>query len=138
YDTSVASAVNVNVSTVKEWKWSTGGAPACTTTADRQTTFTYGLNSNSSYTGRHIINLATEVNVASGSTTYADTKFTYDCATGSACTSFATVTPTPTQWTDPGTTARGDVTLIKRLVSGSTYVSTNLYPDTTGQVTKVT
>jgi len=97
-------------------------------TPDRKTSMTYSTNTN--YTNRNILSLLTENKVTdgAGTTTYSDTKFTYDSTT------LQSVSVTPTHWTDPGTTYRGNPTYVQRWISGSTWANTTITYDTTGQV----
>ena len=125
-----------NVTQVSEWNFGTSlsGNP------DRITNISY-LNG-SSYISANILNRPSSVTVTNGGGgTVAQTLSCYDYAGGCGGSSFASITGMPNHDdTDYGTgnTVRGDVTQVKQLVSGSTYVNTNTAYDMDGSVRSVT
>jgi YD repeat-containing protein len=83
-----------------------------------------------------MVNLVTDKVVKNGAgTQVAETKTTYD---STALTSVAGITHHDDANYGTGNTVRGNPTLAQRWVSGSTYLSTTSYYDTTGQLTQVT
>ncbi len=120
-----------NVTAIREWNYYTG-TPA--TTPDRETDMTYLATS--SYTNKNIIDRVTDKLVKDGSgTKINETATTYDSTTLTAITGIAHHDDTNF---GTGNTTRGNPTVAKQWVSGTTYLSTTSYYDTTGQVTKVT
>ncbi len=120
-----------NVTAIKEWNYYTG-TPA--STPDRETDFTYLTSAG--YVSKNIINRVTDQIVKnSAGTKVAETVTAYDSTTLTSVTGI-----THHDDTNFGTanTTRGNPTVAKQWVSGTTYLSTTSYYDTTGQVTKVT
>ena len=121
------SVFHGNVTAIKEWKFYTGTPSA---TPDRETDIVY--LSTSPYTNANIINRPTSITTKNTSgTQVAQTLITYDS------TALTSVTGTRQHDdTNYGTanTVRGNPTLFKRWVTGTTFLSTTLTYDTTGQV----
>ncbi len=102
----------------------------------RKTVFTYLDDSNSAYRNANIVDRVTDVQVQNSvGSKVAETSITYD---STALTSVTGMTHHDDTNYGTGQTTRGNPTLVQRWVSGSTYLKTTLYYDTTGQVTKVT
>ncbi len=120
-----------NVTVIKEWGYYAGTPPA---TPDREIDFTY-LNT-SSYVNKNIISRVTNRSVKNGGgTKFFETAYGYD---STSLTLISGITHHDDPGYGTGNTVRGNPTLIRRWVSGSTYRSTTLYYDTTGQATKIT
>jgi len=122
-----------NITQKSDWNFYTGTLP---TTADRTTAYTY-LNG-SSYISANILNRAASVTVTNSSGgTVAQTVNCYDYAGGCGGTSFASATGI-TNHDDTkypvSNTVRGDLTQVKKLISGSNYLTTSVTYDMTGQV----
>jgi RHS repeat-associated protein len=113
--------------TQNEYAFGLGGVGALT----RKTAFSYLDDSNPTYKTYNIVDRVTDVLVQNASSSQvADTKIAYDS------TSLVSVSA-PVDWTNPGT-FRGNPTQIQTWVSGSTYLSTSVAYDLTGQVSSVT
>jgi RHS repeat-associated protein len=115
-----------NIQKTVEWNYYTGTLP---TTPDRTVTIVY-LNT-SAYLNANIVDLPTTVNVTGKSGLVASTTYGYDAgAIGSA--------PNMSNHDDAnfgtGNTVRGDVTSVKRWITGSSSLTTNKAYDMTGQV----
>ncbi len=120
-----------NITSVKEWNYYTG-TPAANPT--RKTDITYLATS--PYTSKNIINRPSSVTARDGAgTQLALTNYTYDSTT---LTSVTGVTQHDDAGYGTGNTVRGNPTVVQQWVSGSTYLSTSLNYDTTGQVRQVT
>jgi RHS repeat-associated protein len=127
-----------NITQKSDWLFYSGTLPAV---ADRTTTYSY-LNS-ASYLSANITNRPTNITVTDKSSNHvAQTIDCYDYAGGCGGSSFASVTGVA-QHDDykygASNTVRGDLTQVKRLVSGaSNYLTTSETYDSTGQVTSAT
>jgi len=130
-----------NVTALKEWRYYSGSSPVFPSVPDRATYATYLT------TGTNNINRPLKVTVCnnSGSDTtncpgggsrVSQTVYTYDSY--SSCASGLTSVPGVVNHDDANFgssyTQRGNPTQIQRWVSGSTYLTTKLCYDTTGQV----
>jgi YD repeat-containing protein len=120
---------NGNVTAVKEWKWYSGTAPTYPTTPDRETDIAYvpkyGV----------ITALPSTITVNGSGVMLAQTKYSYDSA--SQLSGITGVTHHDDGGFGISNTVRGNPTLIQRWINGTNFLNTNLYYDTTGQVTKV-
>lgn len=122
---SYDSPQNANVTSVKEWGYYTGTPPA---TPTRETVYTYLT----SYTSKNIIDREASRTVKnSAGTQIARTEFTYDSTT---LTSVTGITHHDSTGFGTGYTMRGNPTLIKVWVAGTTYLTTTKYYDITGQL----
>jgi YD repeat-containing protein len=136
WDFDAYGTVNNNVfgNLTKRSDWNFGNPTS--NPADRTTTYTY-LNS-SGYLTANVVNrpLTVTVTNASGSTV-SQTVNCYEYAGGCGGTSFASAT-NKTNHDDthyPTTnTIRGDLTQVQKLISGSTFLTTSMTYDMTGQV----
>jgi RHS repeat-associated protein len=116
-----------NVTSIKEWNYYTGTPSA---TPDRWTDIAYLTGTN--YTAKNIINRPTSITVKTGAgSTVAQTTYGYD---STALTSVTGITHHDDSAFGIGNTVRGNPTTNGGLVSGSTYLTTTLAYDTTGQV----
>jgi YD repeat-containing protein len=129
YDSSLYP--NGNVTAVKEWGWYAGTSPSYPTTPDRETDTTYVTNY-----GNSITNLPSTVTVNGTSGMVSQTKISYDDSTHLTAKT-GVVNHDDTNFSTSNN-VRGNPTLIQGWVSGTTYLPTNIYYDTTGQVTKKT
>ncbi len=119
-----------NVTAVKEWKYYTG-TPAVS--PDRETDYTYLATT--SYLNKNILNrVSSETTKNSAGTQIAQTNYTYD---STALTSITGVTQHDDTNFGTGNTVRGNRTLVQRWVSGTTYLTTTNFYDTTGQLRQV-
>ena len=115
---------------IQEWGFYSGTFP---TTADRTTYINYLT------TGTNNINRPTSVTIYNGSNTMvAQTLTTHDQYGSNSLTSIPGICNHDDANFGGGNTARGNATSVKQWVSGSTYLTTSLTYDTTGQVTSVT
>lgn len=137
YDTPQAG----NVTGIKEWKYQSG--TTFPTVPDRATYMTYatiGTNDiNRLLTKTVCNNTGTDANCPGGGTTVARTLIAYDGYGSNGSLALASVTGVINHDdTNFGTsyTARGNPTKISQWVSGTTYLTTALSYDTTGQVTQ--
>ena len=121
---------NDSILSVKSWGWYSGTNPSYPTPPDKETDTTYTFNY-----GYHVA-VPTQVTSYGKGTQVAQTKYTYDAA--SQLTGITGVTRHDDTNYGVSFTARGNPTSISHWVSGSSYLATSLYYDTTGQVTKVT
>jgi RHS repeat-associated protein len=122
---------DMNVISMKEWKYYSGSQPA---TPDRETDITY-LNA-SGYLSENILNRPLSMTVKDGGgSQIALTNYSYDAGT------LASVTGA-THHDDAGygtsNTLRGNPTNIQRWVGTTNFLSTTFAYDTTGQVVQVT
>lgn len=116
-----------NVMITQEWNYYTGTLP---TSADRTTTVAY-LNT-TPYINANILNRPSSVTVANKSgATVAQTLYSYDGSATDPATNMANHNDTYYGTSD---TVRGNLTQVQRLVSGSTYLTTSMTYDMTGQV----
>jgi RHS repeat-associated protein len=133
------SIYDVNVISVKEWKFYTGTQP---TNPDRETDF--GYLTTSPYTSKNIINRILSGTVKNGSGgILAQTNFTYDDS-GSLINSTPSSGIVQHDDTNFGinNTVRGNVTSVKRCTNvsscSSTYAQTTMKYDTTGNLLSAT
>jgi RHS repeat-associated protein len=140
-----SSPQNGLVTEAQDWKFYPGTSPSFPSIADRTTYVSY-------YTGgTNNINRPTVVTVCNSSGSDArcpgggsmvqQTVITYDsyatiCNYSGLSLMSGVANHDDTNY-GTGYTTRGDATLVQRWVSGSTYVSTQMAYDTTGQVTKM-
>jgi hypothetical protein len=120
-----------NIAQISEWQWYTGSPSS---SPDRKTTIAYLTTQ--SYLDKNIINRPNSVTVATGGGTwFSQTKIQYDTTTLASASAV--------QWTDPGTTVRGNPTLVQRLLASgascpsTTCLQTTLTYDLTGQLRSV-
>jgi RHS repeat-associated protein len=133
-----------NITAIKEWKYQAGTSPTFPAVPDRATYTTYatiGTNNDINHPLTKTIcnNSGSDANCPGGGTTVARTVNTYDAYGTNGSLALASVTGVENHDdTNFGTgyTARGNVTQIAQL-SGSTYLTTAISYDTTGQVTQV-
>jgi RHS repeat-associated protein len=120
-----------NVTAAKEWKFYTGSPGS---TPDRETDTTYLVTA--PYITNNIINRPTSITVknASGGQV-SQTLFTYD---STALSSVTGIVNHDDALYGAGNTIRGNPTVVQQWVSGSTYLSSTLAYDTTGQVPQAT
>jgi len=133
-----------NVTALKEWKYQPGTSPTFSATPDRATYTSYLT------TGTNNINRPLSVTVCNnsgsdsacpgGGSRISQTLYVYD-SYGSNCPSGGLAPVTGVSHHDDtnfgsSNTQRGNPTSIQRWVSGSTYLTTQLCYDTTGQVTE--
>jgi RHS repeat-associated protein len=124
-----------NVISKKEWKYypGTSNFPS---TPDRTTTTTYLT------TAPYIINRPTSITVQDNAgNTVSQTQYTYDsyggsCPGGGLSSVVGAANHDDTNY-GTGNTVRGNPTQIQRTVNGSSYLTTQLCYDTTGQITAV-
>ncbi|MHB8527434.1 MAG: RHS repeat domain-containing protein [Candidatus Acidiferrales bacterium] len=121
-----------NVTAAKEWRYYSGSFPSA---PDRETDTTY-LS-----TGTNDINKPLSVTIKNSSgSMVAQTLDTYDSYSGSCpgggLSSISGATNHDDTNFGSGYTARGNLTQVQRLVSGSSYLTTTYCYDTTGQVTE--
>jgi RHS repeat-associated protein len=117
--------------TESEYALGNGGAGGLV----RTTVISYLDNANSAYKSKNIVNRPTDIQVKdSGGSVRAETKITYDSTTPTSVAGTANHDDTDY---GTGNNIRGNPTVIQRLVSGTTYLSTNLSYDTTGQVRSI-
>lgn len=117
-----------NTTQIQEWNYYPGNLP---TSADRTTTIAYQQAAN--YVNAHILNRPSSVTVTnSAGGTVAQTLYTYD---GSALTAAPVSLPghDDTNY-GTGNTTRGNVTLVQKLVSGSTYLNASASYDSAGSL----
>jgi YD repeat-containing protein len=119
-----------DITAIKQWNYTTGGFGS---TPDRETDYTY-LNS-SAYISANILNRVTSKSVYQSGVQEAQTLTSYD-STG--LTSVTGVTHHDDTNYGSGNTVRGNPTVVQQWVSGSTYLTTTNYYDTTGQLLKTT
>ncbi|MGH9470814.1 MAG: hypothetical protein ACRD1N_10805, partial [Terriglobia bacterium] len=119
-----------NVTADKEWNYTTGGFGA---TPDRETDYTY-LNT-SPYIGANILNRVTDKTVYQAGLKVAETQTTYD---SSGLTPVTGITHHDDTNYGTGNTVRGNPTVVSQWASGSAYLTTTNYYDTTGQLIKTT
>ncbi len=131
-----------NVTSVKEWKYQNGTAPTFPAVPDRATYTTYatiGGNNNINRPKSIIVcnNVGTNSSCTGGGTPVAQTTITYD---GYGSSNVLALQNAPTATTNHDTTygtsylTRGNATQISKWVAGTTYLTTYLSYDTTGQV----
>jgi hypothetical protein len=120
------STQDMNLTQISEYNFYTGSLPA---NADRVTTISYlsGVP--------NVIDRPTSITVQAGSTVLAQTNIQYDSTALVPITGVAHHDDTNY---GASYTTRGNPTVISRLISGSTYATTTLTYDTTGQVVSVT
>lgn len=113
------------IATISEWKSYTPGS-----TADRVTTFTWYSG------GTNILDRPTSITVTNGAgtQTVAQTNITYDSYGSSGLISQTGIAQHDDTNFSATFTARGNATSIAKLVSGSTFLTTSMTYDTTGQV----
>lgn len=128
YDSSISP--NERVTAVKEWAWYAGTSPSYPSTPDRETDTAYVTNYS------YISRLPSSITVNGASGMVSQVKFSYDDSTH-LTSKTGVVNHDDTNFSTSFTT-RGNPTLIQRWVTGSTYLSGNIYYDTTGQVTQTT
>jgi RHS repeat-associated protein len=134
-----------NVTGIEEWKYQSGTSPTFPSVPDRGTYKTYAtIGSNNNVNRPTSITVCNNVGTSSsctgGGTPVAQTKITYDGYGSNGSLALQSVTGAFNHDdTNFGLayTARGNATQISKLVSGSTYLTTALSYDTTGQVVKV-
>ena len=117
-----------NTTQIQEWNYYPGNLP---TSADRTTAIAYQQAAN--YVSAHILNRPASVTVTnSGGSTVAQTLYTYD---GGTLTSAPAGLPghDDTNYSASNTT-RGNVTLVQKLVSGSTHLNTSAAYDSAGSL----
>ncbi|HEV2992214.1 MAG TPA: hypothetical protein VG759_27515 [Candidatus Angelobacter sp.] len=115
-----------NVTAIKEWKFYTGTPSS---TPDRETDIAYLTSSG--YTNVNIIDRPISITTKDGSgNQVAQTLITYD---STALTSITGTTNHDDSF-NTSYTVRGNPTLVKRWVTGTTFLSTTLTYDTTGQL----
>lgn len=120
-----------NIAAVKEWNYYSG-APS--SSPDRETDFVYLTSSG--YVSKDIHNRVTSRTVINGaSTQLAQTVTAYD---GGTLTSITGVSHHDDANFGTGNTVRGNPTQVKRWVSGTSYLTTAITYDTTGQKLQVT
>jgi len=133
-----------NVTAIQEWKFQPGTNPSFPSVPDRATYITYAGP------GTNIINKPASTTLCNNSGSDADcpgggskvsqTKFTYDsygtnlCGGGNGLVSVTGIANHDDAGFGAGDLARGNPTQIQRWVSGTTFLSTSLLYDTTGQV----
>jgi RHS repeat-associated protein len=128
---SYDSAQDMNLSQISEYGFYTGSLPG---SADRVTSITYLMDA--AYADAHIINRPTSITVKDrGGAVLAQTNTQYDSTALVPITGVARHDDTNY---GASYTTRGNPTVISRLTSGSTYATTTLAYDTTGQVVSVT
>lgn len=127
YDNSLYT--NGNVTAVKEWAWNQGTSPSYPTTPDRETDISYVANYG------NIISLPSAVTLLGAGSQLSKTIYSYDNA--SQLTAMSGATHHDDTNFGIGNTVRGNPTQVQSWVTGTTYLNTNIYYDTTGQVTKV-
>lgn len=140
----IPNSGNVNATTEYAWdaygnqtsiqEWNFGNSPS--NAADRTTSISYLTGTAYQPPNANIVNRPTNITVTNkAGTTVAQTLYGYDVYTYNGG-SLAGVTASGHD-TNYGTniTARGNVTLIQNLISGSTYLNSYRNFDTTGQVT---
>ena len=116
-----------NTTKVQEWNYYTGSLPA---NPDRTTTIVYQQATN--YVNALILNRPASITVTNASGgTVAQTLYTYD---GGSLTSVTGMPQHDDTYYGTGDTTRGNVTLVQKLVSGSTYLNSSMTYDTTGQI----
>ncbi len=121
---------NGNVTAIKEWKFLAGASPTFPAAPDRETDIAYLATT--AYTSKNIINRPSGVTVKDGAgNQLALTNFSYDTGTLTPITG-----ATQHDDTNFGTTntTRGNPTHVQRWVGGTSYLTTTLVYDTTGQV----
>ncbi len=119
-----------NIIAAKEWKYYTGTPPVG---PNREIDYTYLATT--SYLNKNIINrVGSETTKNSSGAQIAQTNYTYD---STALTSVTGVTHHDDTNFGTGNTVRGNPTLVQRWVSGTTYLTTTNYYDTTGQLRQV-
>lgn len=133
-----------NLTQLKEWKYLNGTAPTFPSVPDRATYLTYATigannNINRPLTVTICNNTGTDSDCPGGGSKTTKTTITYD-AYGSnnslALTNIAGVINHDDTHFGTGYTTRGNPTQVSRWVSGSTYVTTSLSYDITGQIIK--
>ena len=117
-----------NAIQISEWKYYTGSLPA---TPDLITTMSY-TSANSSYVAKRITNKLTSVTAKTGSgTQIAQTNYSYDSTPLTSVTGAANHDDTNFGL---GNTVRGNLTQVQRWNGGSSYLTTTMSYDTTGQL----
>jgi len=134
-----------NITAVKEWKYQPGAAPTFSSVPDRATFTTYatiGTNNNINHPKTITVcnNTGTNTNCPGGGTPVAQTTITYDGYGSNGSLALQSVTGAVNHDdTNFGSSylTRGNATQISKLISGTTYLTTAISYDTTGQVIKV-
>ncbi|HKW18897.1 MAG TPA: RHS repeat-associated core domain-containing protein [Terriglobales bacterium] len=127
---SYDSIYNGSITSAKEWAYYVGTPPS---TPDHETDTNYVTSSN--YTTKDIRSAVSSLTIKSGSgTQLSQTNFTYD---STALTSVTGVVQHDDTNYGTSNTVRGNSTVIQKWVSGSTYLSTTMTYDTTGQVLQI-
>jgi RHS repeat-associated protein len=131
-----------NATAVKEWKYYPGASPSFPATPDRATYISYlstGVNNINRPLSATICNNSGSdaTNCPGGGSRISQTLYAYD-SYGSGLAAAASVFNHDHTNFGPTVTARGNPTSIKRWVSGSTYLVTNLTYDETGNVLSAT
>ena len=130
-----------NVSAVQEWKYYPGASPTFPSVPDRATYMTYYSAGNNIINKPLSVTLCnnsgTDANCPGGGSKVTQTMVTYDSYGANGLTSVTGVTNHDDVNFGSGNTARGNATSIQQWVSGSTYLTTQLQYDTTGQVLEV-
>lgn len=123
-----------NIKSIKTWGYHTGSLPQ---DPDRETIITY--LSAAPYVNSNILNRPINVLTLAGATKLSETKLTYDAtsldSTDGEGHSLATVVNHDPDY-NASLAIRGNVTKVEKWVSGSTYIPTTYYYDTTGQLRK--
>ena len=133
-----------NVTALKEWKFYPGTNPTYPSVPDRATYITYaspGTNIiNKPASSTLCNNSGSDADCPGGGSKVSQTKFTYDsygtnlCGGGNGLVSVTGIANHDDAGFGAGNLARGNPTQIQRWVSGTTFLSTSLLYDTTGQV----
>ena len=136
-----------DVTAVQEWGFQPGTSPSFSSTPDRATYTPHVIIGNNIHRPQSVTvcnNSGSDSACTGGGSKVAQTLYTYD-SYGSNCPSGGLATMTGVlnfdQWLysayyrQPPYTQRGNLTQVQRLISGSTYATTQLCYDETGQMT---
>jgi RHS repeat-associated protein len=149
YSYSASAPQFPNVTAIKEWKYQWGTSPTFATVPDRATYMTYatiGANNNVNRpltvtVCNNVGSSDTNCSAGGGGTTVARTTITYDSYSGGNCSTGMTSVSGVVNHDDTNFgcsyTTRGNPTQINTWVSGTTYLTSTLSYDTTGQTVKV-
>ncbi len=129
-----------NITAIKEWTFYAGASPSFAAIPDRATYLTYlstGINNIDRPVSTTVCNNSgADTDCPGGGNKVAQTKITYDSYGTGGLTSVTGVANHDDTSFGSGNTARGNPTQVQRWVSGASYLTTQLFYDTTGQVTQ--
>ncbi|HKW18904.1 MAG TPA: RHS repeat-associated core domain-containing protein [Terriglobales bacterium] len=135
---------DANITALKEWKYQSGTAPGFPSVPERATYYTYAALANNNINKPLTItvcnNSGSDSNCPGGGSTVARTVITYDAYGGNGSLSLQSVTGVVNH--DDAAygssyASRGNATQVSQWVAASTYLSTAVSYDTTGQIVQI-